>query len=199
MRPPLAITLKDGSQALLRRVTPDDSPDILRLEHEVVRDGRGMVRAESDLPPSVEAHRKALRPWVANEHPDDYGLMLVVEATPPREADLRILGAGYFRRFKPAKIRHVVQVSLEVHPAAQGLGVGRAIMVGLLDWARAAGVNRVQLNVLADNHRAIALYESLGFEKIGHRRRFARDPDGAERDDLEMGLLLDEAGTRHQA
>lgn len=199
MPAPRPITLKDGAVALLRRVEFDDAADILRMETAVVRDGRGMVREPSDLAPDADAQRKLLRPWVRREGADDYGLMLVVEVTPSRDDGPRILGVGHFRRFKPTKIRHVVQVSLEVHPQAQGLGVGRAIMVGLLDWARAAGVNRVQLNVLADNHRAINLYTSLGFEKVGHRRRFARDPDGTERDDLEMGLLLDEAGTRHEA
>lgn len=193
MPAPRAITLKDGSAAVLRRVEFDDAPDILRMEAAVVRDGRGMVREPSDLAHDADAQRKLLRPWVRREGADDYGLMLVVEATPPRPGGERILGVGHFRRFKPSKIRHVVQVSLEVDPCAQGLGVGRAIMVGLLRWARSVGVNRVQLNVLADNHRAINLYTSLGFEKVGHRRRFARDPDGTERDDLEMGLLLDEA------
>ncbi len=193
---PRTITLKDGSTAILRRVTLDDAQDLLDAERACVIDGRGMVRTIDDMPADAKAMRKSLRSWSEGRRAHEYGCMLVVEATPPREGGVRILGSGHLRRFHPSKVRHVAQTALEVHPVAQRLGVGRAIMVGLLDWARSVGVNRIQLNVFADNHRAIALYESLGFERVGYRRRLVRDDDGTERDDLEMGLLLDEQGNR---
>lgn len=194
---PTTITLKDGSRAVLRRVALADAQGVLDMERAVVADGRGVVRDLDDMPADAPAMRKLLRPWAERDRAGEYGCMLVVAAgegdAPARPDAVPILGVGHLRRFRPAKVRHVAQTSLEVHPGAQRQGVGRAIMLGLLDWARAVGVNRVQLNVFADNHRAIALYESLGFERCGVRRRMIRDADGAERDDYEMGLLLDEA------
>jgi putative acetyltransferase len=191
---PRAITLKDGSAATLRRVTLDDAQGVLDLERACVIDGRGVVRDLTDMPETADQMRKSIKPWVEGRRAHEEGCMLVVEADSPRDGAPTILGVGQLRRFSPAKVRHVAQTSLEVHPDAQRLGVGRAIMEGLLEWARSVGVNRVQLNVFADNHRAIGLYESLGFERVGYRRRLVRDADGTERDDLEMGLLLDEEG-----
>lgn len=201
---PRTITLKDGAHAALRRVTLDDARHVLDTECAVVRDGRGVVRDISDMPVDERAMRKVLKSWAEGDRADEYGCMLVVAAgegdSPDRADGVRVLGVGHLRRFRPTKVRHVAQTSLEVHPNAQRLGVGRAIMLGLFEWARAVGVNRIQLNVFADNDRAIALYESLGFERCGVRRRLVREADGSERDDLEMGILLDEAGgARHEA
>jgi putative acetyltransferase len=193
---PRAITLKDGSAATLRRVTLDDAQGVLDLERAGVIDGRGVVRDLSDMPETAEQMRKTLKAWAGGRRAHAEGCMLVVEPINTRADGLTILGEGQLRRFGPAKVRHVAQTSLEVHPEAQRLGVGRAIMEGLLEWAGSVGVNRVQLNVFADNHRAIGLYESLGFERVGYRRRLVREADGSERDDLEMGLLLDERGQK---
>jgi RimJ/RimL family protein N-acetyltransferase len=195
---PRTVTLRDGARAVLRRVTLDDAPDVLATERAVVAAGEGVVRDLADMPEDARAMRKLLKPWVEGERSGDSACMLVAVAgegeAPARADGVRVLGIGHLRRLKPAKVRHVAQTSLEVHPLAQRKGVGRAIMLGLLDWARGVGVNRVQLNVIADNHRAVALYESVGFERCGVRRRLVRDADGTEHDDLEMGLLLDEWG-----
>jgi ribosomal protein S18 acetylase RimI-like enzyme len=49
-----------------------------------------------------------------------------------------------------------------------GEGVGRALCEEALAWARREGYRGMQFNAVAEsNGRAIALYESLGFETIG--------------------------------
>ena len=54
----------------------------------------------------------------------------------------------------------------------------RAIMEGLVDWAlrsdEGEGITRLKLRVLSDNHRAIGLYESLGFVREGVWRQSVR-------------------------
>src|SRR5690606_27550907 len=54
---------------------------------------------------------------------------------------------------------------LAVDPAAQGQGFGRALVLDALWWARRRGARLVLVNTQEANHRAIALYESLGFER----------------------------------
>lgn len=51
-----------------------------------------------------------------------------------------------------------------VRPAFRGKGVGRRLMGPLLDALREQGVRRMWLEVIRDNHAAVALYHSLGFE-----------------------------------
>ena len=53
-------------------------------------------------------------------------------------------------------------------PEAQGGGRGREAMQLLMDYARAVfNLRKVMLQVLTSNSRAIALYESMGFQRVG--------------------------------
>jgi ribosomal-protein-alanine N-acetyltransferase len=56
-------------------------------------------------------------------------------------------------------------------PAYQGLGIGRQLLAGLLEFAEGG---TVYLEVRTDNAPAIALYESFGFKAVGVRRRYYR-------------------------
>lgn len=70
------------------------------------------------------------------------------------------------------KRRHVGTVVMAVRDDLQGRGIGRALMVALLDIAdNYLGLLRVELEVLAANAPAIHLYETLGFEHEGRKRK----------------------------
>ncbi len=85
--------------------------------------------------------------------------------------------------------KHVASLGIGVMDAWQGVGAGRALMTALLDhadqWAHYA---RVELHVYADNQRAIALYESLGFKREGVIRDSALR-EGGYADSIVMGRL----------
>ncbi|HEY1840376.1 MAG TPA: ribosomal protein S18-alanine N-acetyltransferase [Mycobacterium sp.] len=61
--------------------------------------------------------------------------------------------------------------TIGVDPAYQGRGIGRRMLVELLDIA---GEAVVYLEVRTDNAAAIALYRSVGFTEVGVRRRYYR-------------------------
>ena len=65
-------------------------------------------------------------------------------------------------------------VSLTVARDYWGQGIGRGVMEALIAFARQAGLEVLQLEVRADNTRAVALYEHLGFEKLGLYRNFMK-------------------------
>ncbi len=53
------------------------------------------------------------------------------------------------------------------HPGSRGLGLGRVVTEALIDDATKAGIESVQLGVRGNNHLAVELYRSLGFEIWG--------------------------------
>jgi len=57
---------------------------------------------------------------------------------------------------------------LAVHPAAQGQGLGRDLTVDCLHWARRRRCLSMMVNTQETNHVALALYESLGFNRQPH-------------------------------
>jgi ribosomal protein S18 acetylase RimI-like enzyme len=56
--------------------------------------------------------------------------------------------------------------ALAVAPQAQGQGVGRALMLAVIDRARAAGARRLLLSTQPTMKAAQALYLSLGFARL---------------------------------
>ena len=72
------------------------------------------------------------------------------------------------------RVAHRASVSLTVARDYWGQGIGRGVMEALIAFARQAGLEVLQLEVRADNTRAVALYEHLGFEKLGLYRNFMK-------------------------
>ena len=71
-------------------------------------------------------------------------------------------------------MRHGATLGILVHTDYQDQGVGTALMKTLLDLAdNWLMLVRVELEVFADNERAIHLYEKFGFEKEGLMRMSA--------------------------
>lgn len=71
-----------------------------------------------------------------------------------------------------------------------GLGIGRILLTVLLDEAKAAGFEQVELEVASTNERAVELYETCGFEKYGVRRKGIRLRDGSYFDEVLMQRAL---------
>jgi len=62
----------------------------------------------------------------------------------------------------------------------QRMGLGRAILSGMLDLVRERQITRVFLEVRVSNVAALTLYRSLGFMEIGKRRGYYQNASGSE-------------------
>jgi phosphinothricin acetyltransferase len=76
--------------------------------------------------------------------------------------------------------------------AAQGRGVGRALLLGLCDAAERAGYYKLTSRVFASNAASRAVHRAVGFEEVGIQRRHGR-LDGEWRDCVLVERLLGEA------
>ena len=76
---------------------------------------------------------------------------------------------------------HVADLGLMVAMDARRQGVGWALLEAAAEWARTAGVRKLELHVFPWNEAAIALYDSFGFVREGYRhghyRRAGEDVD----------------------
>ena len=86
--------------------------------------------------------------------------------------------------------RDIGDLFIYIHQDYQNLGLGAALMKEGLWLAHAWHLHRVELTVVADNHRAVKLYEKMGFQREGVKRENYLGEDGKYYDEVIMGILL---------
>ena len=67
-------------------------------------------------------------------------------------------------------------MNVAVHPDFRRRGIGEALVKALETELRARGSHCLTLEVRTSNAPAIALYEKLGFSRVGLRKNYYRDP-----------------------
>ncbi len=109
---------------------------------------------------------------------DDEARFLAKKATSADEIELlasigdRIVGlAGIERVGRFDKIKRRATFGLHVDQEFWGLGIGRALTRACVECARIAGYAQLELEVVAENERAVALYRSEGFVEFGRNPR----------------------------
>lgn len=103
------------------------------------------------------------------------------------------VSTGMFK-FVPLKYRtsHIAYLGgLAIHPAFAGKGHGKLLMREILSLGKQLGLLRIELGVETTNSRAINLYESIGFEKEGIRKKLMHlKSEGLFLDDVAMAYLF---------
>ncbi len=71
-------------------------------------------------------------------------------------------------------------LNIAVAPALHRRGLGRWLLIKVMDAARQAGLFSMLLEVRPSNLGAVALYQDLGFVEIGRRKGYYPAADGRE-------------------
>jgi RimJ/RimL family protein N-acetyltransferase len=85
---------------------------------------------------------------------------------------------------------HVADLGLMVAQGARGQGIGTALLRAAVEWARGAGIRKLELHVFPWNEPAMRLYEKFGFEREGYRKGHYRR-DGEDVDAVLMALGIE--------
>ena len=93
------------------------------------------------------------------------------------EDDGVVVGRLSVARDQHPASRHVADLGLMVAASHRRRGVGTALLEAAVDWARRAGVRKLELHVFPWNKGAIALYDRFGFAREGYRRGHYRRGD----------------------
>jgi aminoglycoside 6'-N-acetyltransferase len=84
-------------------------------------------------------------------------------------------------------------LDVAIEPRWHGTGVALdALRTLARHLIEAEGHHRLSIDPAADNHRAIACYEKVGFKRVGVLRRYERGPDGTFHDCLLMDMLVED-------
>ncbi len=101
------------------------------------------------------------------------------------------LGTYYLRSNQAGGGSHVANCGYMTHVAAQGKGIARAMCEHSMARAKQRGFKAMQFNfVVSTNERAVKLWQSLGFQKVGRLPLAFRRPGGDLVDALVMSRPL---------
>ncbi|HET8606839.1 MAG TPA: GNAT family N-acetyltransferase [Gaiellaceae bacterium] len=170
----------EAATVSIRRAEPGDAAALVELASAVGAEPEGWLISDATWR-TVGEERRYLR--ATRRHPD--AVVLVAEL------DEAVVGRLSISRDPHPASRHVADLGLMVAAGHRRRGVGRALLRAAEDWARGAGVLKLELHVFPYNDAAIALYESCGYEREGYRRSHYRRAGGGVVDAILMARLLD--------
>jgi putative acetyltransferase len=149
----------DASPLVIRSAEPEDAAQVAALLGQ-----EGVYAGLLQTPFSPNASRTEYHQKV---EPQGCRLVAVASGEIVGMAGLHMAGMS-LRRL------HVRNLGIGVSLPWQGRGIGRRLLAQALDWAdNWAGVLRVELHVHADNERAKALYQSMGFVEEGRHKAYS--------------------------
>lgn len=137
-----------------RKATLEDLPTLKEFE-------QGVVIAERPFNPSI------------GEDIVYYDLPALIEATDATvivaTVASKIVASGYARKMAASdylNYRHFAYLGfMYVDPAYRGKGINKLIMQQAIDWAKAAGLSVLHLDVYSENEGAIKAYKKVGFKE----------------------------------
>jgi phosphinothricin acetyltransferase len=135
---------------------PADWPAVREIYREGIATGQATFETQ---PPDWEK-------WDSSHRPD---CRLIA-----RQGD-RVLG---WAALSPVSARRVysgvAEVSVYVALAAQGGGVGTALLKALIEQSENRGVWTLQAGIFPENAASIAIHKSCGFHEVGKRQRIGK-------------------------
>lgn len=157
------ITLKNGKECCFRNGTETDGQAVFACFN--------LTHGETDYllsypeENSYDAVKEGQFLKEKTESENEIELVAVVDGTVVGTAGIEAAGTKY-------KVRHRAEFGISVAKDFWGLGIGQALLTACIECARAAGYVQLELNVVAENKKALSMYQKAGFVEYG------RNPKG---------------------
>ena len=181
MRYAKTVLLTGGMELLVRNAVESDA--------RALRDIMQRTHAETDYllsypdEQSVDEEQEARSLAETERSDNEVELVAVVDGKIVGSAGVTAVGS---RR----KVVHRARFGISVLQEYWGMGIGRVIMDACIDCARRAGYTQLELEVVADNERALSLYRRAGFEEYGRNPRGYRSAASGYQELVHMRLEL---------
>ena len=175
------VKLRDGRTCTLRPAHPDDSAELIEYMIKTAAETEFVLRYPDEVSFTEEREREILGGILENPG----HVMMVGYVDGKLAGNCGISGIGMKR-----KIRHRCSLAITLYKEYWGLGIGSAMIDYLTKLAVKIGFEQIDLEVVADNTRAKALYRKCGFEESGRRIRALKFDDGTYHDEVLMTKIL---------
>jgi RimJ/RimL family protein N-acetyltransferase len=177
--------LKTGESVAIRMGAPDDAARIMDITRGVIRENEFVVTE----PGEFELEEEQERSWIGR-HLVDAGHIILVAAIGDE-----VIGFLHFQNGFRKRLSHRGRFHMLIEKEFRGRGVGSALIVTLLKWAKNhPSIEKVCFAVFSTNLGAIALYKKFGFLEEGRRIGEVKVGPGQYIDDVLMYIWV---GDKH--
>lgn len=157
------VMMNNGREALLRNADKQDGQEVFDVFNRTHEETDYLLSYPDEN--SFSAQEEAAFLEKKTDSSDEIEIVAVVDG--------RIVGtAGIEAAGKKDKVRHRAEFGISVLKEYWGLGLGKALTKACIQCAKDAGYEQLELDVVAENERAAAMYRNLGFVEFG------RNPKG---------------------
>lgn len=150
---------KTGYEVILRNAEINDAENLVKFLKITTSETPYLIREPDEVTLSLEQEQN----FIQKVMDSDRELLLVAIIDGKHIGNCSLMGIGEYRRY-----HHRCSVAIALYQEYCGRGIGKIMLQTVLKIAKKIGYEQTELEVIAENKNAIALYENLGFEKYGH-------------------------------
>lgn len=175
------VKLKDGRSAVLRNARVEDSADLIKYLKTTAIETPYLINELEEITLTLEEEEKFIKGIMESENK----LMLIATIDGKHVGNCSMMSVGNKQRF-----RHRCTIGIVLFQEYWGIGLGKQMLLAVLEQAKAYGYEQAELEVMTGNYKAISLYMSLGFEVCGTLKNNMKYKDGTYADAYSMIKFL---------
>lgn len=175
------VPLKNGKTCFLRCAEERDAEMLIEYLKITSEETRNFVREPEEIAMTLEEEQEFIR----KNREDPRALHLLAEV------DGIFAGSCSFAPVRERnRTRHRCLIGISLYQKFCGMGIGTVLLGEILHYAKIAGYEQAELEVVSANAPAVGLYKKLGFEAAGTVPRALKYKDGTYADFLFMVKYL---------
>ena len=156
------ITLKNGKEAWLRNAEASDGSAVFETFNQTHAETDYLLSYPDEN--SYDPEQEAAFLDKKSKSPNEIEIIALVDGQIAGMAGIESLGAKH-------KVKHRAELGISILKEYWGLGLGKALINACIKCAEIAGYEQIELNVVAENEVAVAMYLKAGFKVYGRNPR----------------------------
>ncbi|MWV44346.1 GNAT family N-acetyltransferase [Paenibacillus sp. HJL G12] len=166
---------------IIRSANGEDAKEVLNFNQEIINTEPYLLTTPDEFKLTIEQEQE----WIENIQQKLNNLILIAMHKG------EVVGTLDFHCGHKRRLEHIGSFGMSVRREYRGSGIGRALLHSLIEWAlRNEKIEKINLEVFSNNHRAIELYKKIGFVEESLLKNQVKLNDNEYIDLIGMGLFL---------
>ena len=142
---------------IYREAEIDDAEEMISYLNIVGGESDNLMIGPNGFNVPVEAVKRRIQA----SHDSDNSVILIALAGE------KIIARAELAGYPAARLHHNAKFSISVRKDYWNMKIGTTLMTKIIECAKNMNLRNIELEVIADNKAAIALYHKMGFSEIG--------------------------------